>query len=369
MDRLNKKILHFILFVLLLHGMNQYANASESSDIHKSSEEIDVKELILHHVADAYEWQIAKINNHEIYVPLPVILYSKSKGFHVFLSSRFHESGTFKGFSIAHEGKFQGKIVETNENGIQQRPFDISLTKNSLSLLLSSFLLIILIIPLARSYKQNGFVPGSNYSVFMEIFITDIYDNVIKSSLGKHAKKYAPYLLTLFFFIFINNLIGIIPVFPGGANVTGNITVTFVLAFITFLIVNIKGSKEYWHEILWPDVPLWLKVPLPVMPLIELVGIFMKPFALMIRLFANILAGHSIILALTSVIFVTVKMGLGINAGMTLISILFSIFLGLVEFLVAYIQAYVFTLLTAIFISLARVESHKKEEKSITIHH
>ncbi len=368
MDRLNKKIIVFFI-VLFFSGVNQYVKASESANKHAADKELDVKELILHHVADAYEWQITKINNREISIPLPVILYSKNRGFNIFMSYKLHETGLYNGFFIAHDGKFAGKIVETDENGNEQRPIDISLTKNSVSLFLSSFLLLLIILPLARAYKRNGFVPGSGYAVFMELFITDIYDNVIKSSLGKHAKSYAPYLLTLFFFIFVNNLTGIIPVFPGGANVTGNITVTFVLALITFLIVNIKGSKEYWREILWPDVPVWLKLPIPVMPVIELVGIFMKPFALMIRLFANILAGHSVILALTSVIFVTVKMGIGINAGMTVISILFSVFLGLVEFLVAYIQAYVFTLLTAIFISLARAESHKKEDKSLTIHH
>jgi F-type H+-transporting ATPase subunit a len=365
--RLNKLLL--LVMLLCLPGIIQHAIAAATNKNQHEETELDVKNLILHHVADAYEWHITKINDREIAIPLPVILYSKNIGFQVFMSSRFHKNGSYKGFTIAHEGKYEGKVVEIDDKGNQRRPFDISLTKNAFSLFISSFLLIMLIMPLVRSYKRNGFVPGNAYTVFMELFITDLYDNVIKSSLGKHAKKYAPYLLTLFFFIFVNNITGIIPIFPGGANVTGNITVTFALAFITFLIVNIKGSKEYWREILWPDVPWWLKVPLPVMPIIELVGIFMKPFALMIRLFANILAGHAVILALTSVIFVTVKLGIGVNAGMTVISILFSVFLGIVEVLVAYIQAYVFTLLTAIFISLARVEPHKKEEKSVTIHH
>jgi len=181
---------------------------------------------------------------------------------------------------------------------------------------------------------------------------------VIKPCVGIHYKKYAPYLLTVFFFIFINNLMGLIPIFPGGANVTGNIAITFVLALITFLLVNIFGSKEYWREILWPDVPLWLKAPIPLIPIIELVGIFTKPFALMVRLFANMLAGHSIVLGLTCLIFVTVSMGNAMNTSMTVVSVVFSVFIGIVELLVAYIQAYIFTMLSAVFIGLARVERH-----------
>jgi F-type H+-transporting ATPase subunit a len=166
-------------------------------------------------------------------------------------------------------------------------------------------------------------------------------------------------LLTVFFFVFTNNVLGLIPLFPGGANVTGNIAITFVLAAITFLIVNISGTKEYWKEILWPDVPLWLKVP-PLLPVIEIVGLFTKPFALMIRLFANILAGHSIVLGLTCLVFITVKLGPGMNGSMTVVSVFFSVFIGFVELLVAYIQAYIFTMLSAVFIGLARVEPHHK---------
>ena len=165
-------------------------------------------------------------------------------------------------------------------------------------------------------------------------------------------------MLTAFFFIFINNIMGLIPVFPGGGNVTGNIAVTLVMALCTFLAVNLFGTKEYWKEILWPEVPTWLKCPLPIMPAIELFGIFTKPFALMIRLFANIMAGHSIILALTSIVFVTASMGPVISGSMTFVSVLFSIFMNCVEVLVAFIQAYVFTMLSAVFIGMSRVEAH-----------
>lgn len=156
---------------------------------------------------------------------------------------------------------------------------------------------------------------------------------------------------------------GLIPVFPGGGNVTGNIAVTMILAFCTFLAVNLFGTKEYWKEILWPEVPTWLKVPVPLMPAIELFGIFTKPFALMIRLFANIMAGHSIILALTSIVFVTAGMGAVISTSMTVVSVLFCIFMNCVEVLVAFIQAYVFTMLSAVFIGMARAEGHHETIK------
>jgi F-type H+-transporting ATPase subunit a len=189
----------------------------------------------------------------------------------------------------------------------------------------------------------------------------NINDEVIKPCIGQHYRKFAPYLLTVFFFIFFNNLMGLVPLLPGGANVTGNIAVTFVLALFTFVIVNTSGSKEYWKEIFWPDVPTWLKFPVPLLPIIELVGIFTKPFALMIRLFANMLAGHSIVLGLTCLIFVTVKLGAVMNTEMTILSIIFSVFIDFVELLVAYIQAYVFTLLSAVFIGLAKIQPHNEE--------
>jgi len=156
---------------------------------------------------------------------------------------------------------------------------------------------------------------------------------------------------------------GLIPIFPGGANVTGNIAITFVLAIITFIIVNLSGSKEYWKDIFWPEVPLWLKAPVPIMPAIEIVGVFTKPFALMIRLFANMIAGHSIVLGLTCLIFVTVSMGQAMNTSMTIVSVIMTLFINIVELLVAYIQAYIFTMLSAVFIGLARIEPHHAPEK------
>jgi F-type H+-transporting ATPase subunit a len=360
MRKLHKIILVLILFVALC-GVKLYANEPVKSV--EPKEELNVREFILEHVSDAYVWHITKIGEHEIAIPLPVIVYSKTSGWHVFMASAFHQSNHYEGFSIAEEGRYKGKIVELNGKGEEIRPFDISITKNTFSLLFSSILLILIIMGVARSYKKNPMQSRGGFIGFMEMFIMNINDDVIKPCIGKGYQKYAPYLLTVFFFIFINNVLGLIPIFPGGANVTGNIAITFVLAVITFFIVNFSGSKEYWREILWPDVPLWLKAPVPLMPLIELVGVFTKPFALMIRLFANMLAGHSIALGLTCLVFVTVKMGPAMNTSMTVLSFLFSIFIGFVEILVAYIQAYIFTMLSAVFIGLARVEPHHKKEK------
>ena len=183
---------------------------------------------------------------------------------------------------------------------------------------------------------------------------------------GANYRRFAPYLLTVFFFIFVNNLMGLIPFFPGGANVTGNIAVTLVLAVATFLAVNLFGTRHYWKDIFWSDVPTWLKVPIPIVPLIELVGIFTKPFALMIRLFANMMAGHAVILILTCVIFVTAGSGVAVNSSMTTVSVLLTVFMNCLELLVAYLQAYVFTMLSAVFIGLAQEHGESADGEQVS---
>lgn len=354
-----RKILSLIAIFVFLSGTAVFANEPVPAE---KSKEINVKELILEHLADSYTWHLTKIGETDIAIPLPVIVYSQTSGWHVFLSSAFYEGAEHEGLSIAAEGKYKGKIVEKDAQGNEVRPFDISITKVVFSLLFNSLLLIIIIMSVARSYKKDTFESKKGFVGFMEMFIMNINDDVIKPCIGKDYRRFAPYLLTVFFFVFINNLMGLIPIFPGGANVTGNIAITFVLALCTFVIVNIFGTKEYFKEIFWPDVPLWLKVPIPLMPAIELVGVFTKPFALMIRLFANILAGHSIVLGLTCLVFVTVSLGQAMNTSMTVVSVIFTVFINLVELLVAYIQAYVFTMLSAVFIGLARVEPHHAKE-------
>lgn len=331
------------------------------------AEPVDVKGIVFGHIGDAYEWHITDFGDTKVIIPLPVIVYSSATGWHVFLSSRLEENhGTYEGFSIAPAGSpYEGKLVEHDAAGNEIRPFDISITKVTLALLINSVLLMVIILGVARWYKKHpkeSAAPGG-FVGFMEMFIMMVNDDVIKSCVGPNYRKFAPYLLTAFFFIFINNLMGLIPIFPGGANVTGNIAITFVLAICTFLAVNLFGTKHYWKDIFWPDVPWWLKVPVPMMPFIELFGIFTKPFALMIRLFANMLAGHMAMLILTCLVFISASMGPALNGSLTVASVLFNIFMNALELLVAFIQAYVFTMLSAVFIGLA--QERKVEEEPV----
>ena len=328
---------------------------------------VDVKEIVFGHIGDSYEWHITTWGKTQIIIPLPIIVYSGSTGWHVFLSSRLEENGgTYEGLSIAPAGsKYEGKLVEYNAAGEQVRPWDISITKVTFALLFNSVLLLVIVLSVAHWYRkrpQGAKAPGG-FIGFMEMFIMMVNDDIIKSCVGPNYRKFAPYLLTAFFFIFINNMMGLIPLFPGGANVTGNIAITMVLAICTFLAVNIFGTKHYWKDIFWPDVPWWLKVPVPMMPFIEFFGIFTKPFALMIRLFANMLAGHMAMLVLTCLIFISASMGPALNGTLTVASVLFNIFMNALELLVAFIQAYVFTMLSAVFIGLAQEEHKEKAVK------
>jgi len=362
----------YVFFCICFLSVNIAFAQEKKSDIpieqlEQSEEKFDVKHFIFDHISDAYEWHITDIGSKEISVPLPIIVLGENSGLKIFLSSKFeHGKAEYEGFYLAKDGKYKGKIVEKNSNGEEIRPWDFSITKNVFSLIFSSIILLIIVLSLANWYKKHSSenspkVPKGFFG-FMEMFIMSLNDDLIKPSIGKNYQKFAPYLLTVFFFIFINNLMGLIPIFPFGANVTGNIAVTMVLAVFTFLIVNIFGTKEYWKEVFWPEVPTWLKVPVPIMPLIEIVGVLTKPFALMIRLFANILAGHCIVLGLICLIFVTAKMGPALNSSMSVVSVIMTIFIYTVELLVSYIQAYVFTMLSAVFIGLAQVEHHEKKE-------
>ncbi len=318
-------------------------------------EEFDANTLISEHLADSYWWHITTIGDHHIEIHLPVIVRSQQTGWHMFSSRRLAHGGEYMGFRIGDGGK----IVARDAAGEEYRPWDISITKNVLALMINSAIMVTIFLCVARWYRRRperavprGFVGA------VEMFVMSVEDEVIKKSIGEDYRRYSPYLLTAFFFIFINNIMGLVPIFPGGANLTGNIAITLVLAVCTFIAVNVFGNREYWREILWPDVPPWLKVPVPLMPVIELFGVLSKPFALTIRLMANIMAGHTVMLALVCVIFIAAKMGAGVSAGMTAFSVILSVFMTMLEILVAYIQAYVFTLLSAIFIGLSRPKHH-----------
>ena len=339
------------ILVLLAALLPAALKAQEADD----EVDLDIQEYLMGHVGDAYEWHITTINGEPVSVPLPVILYSKGRGWYCF-SSKHLEEGEHEGFYISNSEKYNGKIVERNAAGEEVRPLDLSITKNVLALMVNSLLLVILVLLAARWYRRHDAVEEApkGFTGLMEMMVTMVEDDIIKECVGPDYKRYSPYLLTAFFFIFINNLMGIVPFFPGGANVTGNIAVTLVLAICTFLAINLFGNKHYWKEILWPDVPTWLKVPIPLMPLIEIIGLFTKPFSLMVRLFANILAGHCMLLGVVAVIFLTAKMGVGMNAGLSAVAIFLGVFMDLLELLVAFLQAYVFTMLSAVFIGMSR---------------
>lgn len=363
---MKKQSVHVITYCILLlitglfwvgnavHAENEGSKTLQNKELVSSEakNDLDVKKIVFDHIEDSYEWHVATIGDVHLTIPLPVILKGQDGKWNIFLSSEFHHApnGIYKGFYISNQGINEGKIVERNAEGEEIRPLNLSLTKTAAGILIGSIVLISIILSCSRWAARNPNKAPGGFIGFMELFIMDINDNVVKACIGPKYRKFSPYLLTAFFFIFFNNIIGLIPIFPGGSNVTGNITVTLVLAVCTFIITNISGSKEYYKDIVWPHVPTALK---PIMIPIEIIGVFTKPFALMIRLFANMMAGHSVILCLICIIFITATMGVVLNTSMTVVSVLFCVFMNLLEVLVAYIQAYVFTMLSAVFIGLA----------------
>ena len=315
--------------------------------------------FILDHIGDAYEWHILTYNGHHVSVPLPVILYSKQSGLHVFMSAKFHHGG-HDGFSIATDGADKGKIVEQTADGSFVRPaLDLSITKNVCALFVSMAIIVWVFLSVAKAYKRRENQAPKGLQSLVEPVILFVRDDVARPAIGHGYERFMPYLLTIFFFILVNNLMGLIPFFPFGANVTGNIAVTLVLALLTFFITLFSSTKTYWAHIFnTPGVPWWLKIPLPLMPFIELVGMLTKPVVLMIRLFANITAGHIIAIGFFSLIFIFGGMNIGMGYGASVISILFTVFMSLLELLVAFIQAYVFTLLSALYFGMAVEEHH-----------
>ena len=345
-----RKISLWIVTALLL--LVPARAAASGHDAPSEPGEIDMQSYIFGHIGDAYEWHITTVNGRHISIPLPCIVIDD--GVHVFLSNHIEGSG----YTLNEEGK----LVNATTG---ERPVDISITKNVFSLILSSILLVVLILWTASWYRKHDVMKEAprGFAGLMEMLITMVTNDIIKEGVGKDYERYAPYLLTAFFFIFLNNLLGIVPFFPGGANLTGNIAVTMFLALCTFLAVNLFGNKHYYKDIFWPEVPTWLKVPLPLMPLIEIIGMFTKPFSLMVRLFANILAGHIMLLGVVAVVFLTATLGPVLNGSMTVIAVLFGVFMDLLELLVAFIQAYVFTMLSSVFIGLSRQEPENESKQ------
>ncbi|MDD3279991.1 MAG: F0F1 ATP synthase subunit A [Bacteroidales bacterium] len=347
--------------------------AGASSDANPEKKAFDAGSTIIEHVVDAYEWHIMTIGEKHIAIPLPVLLINDGK-LYVFSSGKFHHGyQAYKGFAICHDkGPNKGKIVKVDDNGIIDKKtsiIDLSITKNVLSLFISIILLMWILLLAAKNYKKHGCAAPKGVARVIEPILLFVRDDIIKPSIGPKYEKYLPFLLTLFFFILFNNLFGLIPFFPGGANLTGNIAVTFVLAMCTFVITNVSGNRDYWkHIINAPGIPWWLKIPLPIMPIVELVGVFTKPIVLMIRLFANITAGHIIALGFISLIFILGEGNIIAGYGVSVASVLLYVFMGLLELLVAFIQAYVFTLLSSIYIGMA-IEEHHHEEHDVAKTH
>lgn len=346
-----------VFLLLITFSSTQFALAGESEDTH--SKEFNPLEMIAHHISDSHYWHIISYTNSEgkhvdISMPLPMILIHEGQ-FHVFMSSAFDHGQKVVQKGNTHFTLYHDKVYVTNENGdlefdeehhpTNAHPLDFSITRNVGSMWLSVILLLWLFITAARCYKGDPKTPRGIQS-FLEPLILFVRDDIALSQIDKHkVDKFLPYLLTVFFFIWINDLLGLIPFFPGGSNLTGNISVTMVLALMTFFITNIYANKGYWLHIFWmPGVPVPIRFLLAI---IEFIGIFTKPFALMIRLMANITAGHIIILSLFSLIFVMKSVAIAP------VSILMGLMMFMLELLVAALQAYIFTLLSALFIGMA----------------
>jgi F-type H+-transporting ATPase subunit a len=349
-----RNLIGFFSF-LLLAGTTISAFGQDVKEKTEAEGKFDASTFILEHIADSHEWHIlTKKNGENVTIYLPVILYSKEKGLDIFSSKRLAKGNEYKGYKLEEEGDLQGKIVTVNKEGTldeKNLPLDFSMTKAVVGMLSAAIIGLLIFISLSRSYKKSGISHPRGIQSFLEPVILFVRDDIAIPNLGHKYEKYMPYLLTAFFFILINNLMGLIPFPPPfGANVTGNIAVTFVMATCTFLITQFSGNKTYWkHIFAAPGVPFWL---LPIMIPVEIIGLFSKPFALMIRLFANITAGHIIVLSLICLIFIFDSLAVAP------VSILFVIFMDCLELLVAFLQAYIFTLLSALFISMAIPEEH-----------
>ena len=345
-------ILTLLISFLLLQGISPLAalgrndNISSevssviSSEVEKSQEELNVSEIIFEHIGDEYEWHITEWKGKPVAIPLPCIVIED--GVHVFTLHHAAENG----YTLNEDGK----LVNAQTG---KRPLDFSITKNVLAIMLSSLLLLIIILLTARWYRKHDALEEAptGLAACMEPLVMMVHEMARENIGEQDYRKYSPYLCMAFLWILLNNFLGILPFFPGGANLTGNIAITLVLALCTFFTVNLTGTRHYYKEIFAPDVPGFLK---PIMPVIEVFSALMKPVSLTIRLFANMLAGHIMILCMVCMIFIMAKYGPLLSGSLTVVSVIFGVFLDALECLVAFIQAYVFTMLSSIYIGLAR---------------
>ncbi|MES2559695.1 MAG: F0F1 ATP synthase subunit A [Bacteroidota bacterium] len=332
---------------------------------HETKEEkFNTSAVIMEHIADGHDWHLWGHTS----IHLPVILYT-DKGIECFSSGKFnhgHDAYTGKYYTYrivenkvkivtesnaplhsehseeAHEGHGAATFAINKE--ATSHLIDFSITKNVASMMVSMLFLCLIFFSVAAAYKKRGIGAPKGLQSWLEPIIIFVRDEIARPNLGEKYAKFMPYLLTVFFFIWMNNVLGLIPFFPGGANVTGNIAVTLVLALATFIITTLNGTKTYWSHVFTPHVPLWLY---PLMIPVEIIGLFTKPFALMIRLFANITAGHILVLSLVCLIFIFKSMAVAT------VSVPFVVFISVIEMLVAFIQAFIFTILSALYIGMA----------------
>jgi len=356
---LNSKIFKPLLIsaLFLLFCVKPILSFSQEKAAEASEKPFDPKEVVFEHIGDSHSWPVAIPFMDEHFVSLPIILYT-DKGLEVFSSGKLgfhheegHEATIYKGehYSYKLEDKKVVAVDEAGEAIKDAKIYDFSITRNVISMWLGMIVLLIVFFSITSAYKKRVGKAPKGLQALLEPVILFVRDDVAIPNIGVKYVKYMPLLLTIFFFILINNLLGLVPFFPGGFNLTGNIAVTMVLSVIVLVVINFSGNKYYWKHIFTPDIPLWLY---PIMVPVEIIGILSKPFALMIRLFANITAGHIIVLSLISLIFIFK------TAWMATVSVPFVVFMDCIELLVAFLQAFIFTMLTSLFIGMAVEEHH-----------
>ncbi len=342
------RIFFICAFFLVVATFSKSAVAQEKAP-QGSEKKFDPQPLIMEHIGDSHFWPMAIPLVEEKLLPLPVILYT-DKGLEVFSSGHLKDGATYQGNYYTYKleenhikvVEADGKISETI------KPLDFSITRNTISMMVSLAIIMIVFLSVAASYRKRPGKAPKGLQSFMEPLVLFVRDDIALPNLGVKYTRYMPLLLTIFFFILLNNVLGIVPFFPGGYNLTGNIAITGVLAVIILLVVNFSANKHYWKHIFMPN-PWWL---FPIMIPVEIVSVFSKPIALMIRLFANITAGHIVGLSLICLIFIFRSFAI------SPVSVIFVTFMDCIELLVAFLQAYIFTLLSALFIGMAIQEHH-----------
>lgn len=353
----------FFLAVSGAFAQGHEGHEAHAEGVHEEKKEgFNAKEVILGHVKDAHDWHLLSIGDLHVTMPLPVIIYNENRGVSVFSSSAFeHGHKAHDGYRLVnahylHEKGLSSKqyldgsiiAVDANDNPTGEKIYDLSMTKNITSLLVGAILLVILMLNVAKAYRIRGHKQApKGFQSLIEPVIIFMRDEVVRPNIPGKSEKYVPFILTIFFFILINNLLGLL---PGSANVTGNIAVTAALALISFIAMMAATNRHFWGHIFNPPVPGGVKI---ILAPVELIGVFTKPISLMIRLFANILAGHIIILSIISLVFIFGSLNKVAGYGFLPITILFNIVMMMLELLVAFIQAFIFANLTAVFIGQA----------------